>query len=125
MQLLWNENRRGRNQKRNDGRKGSERRQSNNSNRQRHDLYLTLQEREQAYDDLHCVAAAIHETPELITESNGAVSSENKSQTSFYDLAVSIRPKLRLMFLRGERCDADLATKRCLTNWNWKLKLCA
>jgi hypothetical protein len=92
---------------------------------------LTLQEREQAYEELHGVAAAVHETPELITETLNQMEQrlQKIQHKPAYDLAMSIQAdyvqdaKLRLLFLRAERFNADLAAKRFLANLDWKLKL--
>jgi hypothetical protein len=92
---------------------------------------LTLQEREQAYEDLHGVAATVHETPELIDETLNQMEHclQKIHRKAGYDLAMSILPeyvqdsKLRLMFLRAERFNADLAAKRFVNNLDWKLKL--
>jgi hypothetical protein len=77
------------------------------------------------------VAAAVHETPELIDQALNQMEHclQKTHHRPAFDLALSIRAdyvedaKLRLMFLRAERFDADLAAQRLLKNLEWKLKL--
>jgi hypothetical protein len=92
---------------------------------------LSVQEREQAYEDMHGVSAMVRETSHLIAESLHQMEYhiQRIHHKPAYDLAVTIRgdyvhdPKLRLMFLRADRFDPELAAKRLTRFMDMKLKL--
>jgi hypothetical protein len=92
---------------------------------------LSTQEREQAYEDIHGVFEMVQETPELIakTLSQIEIHLQKIHHKPAYDLAIAIRadyvrdPKLRLMFLRADRFDPELASKRLIKFMDWKLIL--
>jgi hypothetical protein len=92
---------------------------------------LSIKDREQAYEDLHGVSAAVHETPALIAESchNLELCLQKIRHKPAYDMAQSIQssyvqdPRLRLMLLRAERFDANKAARRLVKFLDWKLKL--
>jgi hypothetical protein len=92
---------------------------------------LSIKDREQAYEDLHGVSAAVHETPALITESfhNLEQCLQKIRHKPAYDMAQTIQssyvqdPRLCLMLLRAERFDANKAASRMVKFLDWKLKL--
>jgi hypothetical protein len=92
---------------------------------------LSIQEREQAYEDMHGVSAMIQETPQLIAKTLYKMEHglEKIQYKPAYDLAIALQadyvrdPKLRLMFLRADRFDPELAAKRMIKFIDWKLKL--
>jgi hypothetical protein len=93
--------------------------------------HLSLMERAQAYEDLHGVSAAVHESPELISESLDEMEHylQNNHHKPAYDMAITISadfvqaPNLRLMFLRADRFEATLAAERFVKFLDWKLLL--
>jgi hypothetical protein len=92
---------------------------------------LSIQEREQAYEDMHGVSAMVQETPQLIAESLTKMGHclQRIHHKPAYDLAFTIQadyvqdPRLRLMFLRADRFDPDLAAKRLTKFMDMKLNL--
>jgi hypothetical protein len=92
---------------------------------------LSVQEREHAYEDMHGVSSIVHETPELIvgTLDQMQLCLEKIKYKPAYNLAIAIQadyvrdPKLRLMFLRADRFDPELAAKRLIKFFDWKLKI--
>jgi hypothetical protein len=92
---------------------------------------LSVQEREQAYEDMHGVSEMVRETPELIAETLNQMERflEKIHHKPAYDMAVTIRadyvrdPILRLMFVRADRFDPELAAKRLIKFMDWKLEL--
>jgi hypothetical protein len=92
---------------------------------------LSLQEREQAYEDLHGVSAMVNETPELIAAALQLMEHHLRSirHKPAYNLAEANREeyvedaKLRLMFLRAERFDVEKAANRLVQWLKWKLDL--
>jgi hypothetical protein len=92
---------------------------------------LSIKDREQAYEDLHGVSAAVHETPALIAESCHKLeqSLQKIRHKPAFDMAQTIQssyvqdPRLRLMLLRAERFDANKAARRLVKYLDWKLKL--
>jgi hypothetical protein len=92
---------------------------------------LSVQEREQAYEDMHGVSAMVLETPELIAETLNKmeISLQKVHHKPAYDLAISIGgdyvrdPKLLLMFLRADRFNPELAANRLIKLLDWKLKI--
>jgi hypothetical protein len=92
---------------------------------------LSVQEREQVYEDMHGVSAMVLETPKLIADTLYQMEHclQKISYKPAYDLAITIRaeyvldPKLRLMFLRADRFDPKLAAGRFIRFMDWKLKL--
>jgi hypothetical protein len=92
---------------------------------------LSVQEREQAYEDMHGVSARVQETPQLIAKTLTKMEQclEKIHHKPAYDMAVTIRAdyvgdaKLRLMFLRADRFDPELAAKRLIRFMDWRLKL--
>jgi hypothetical protein len=93
--------------------------------------HLSLMERDQAYEDMHGVSAAVQETPELISKALNVM--EQSLQTirhkPAYDMALSIKkgyvqdPQFRLMFLRAARFDSPTAARQLVEFLEWKLKL--
>jgi hypothetical protein len=93
---------------------------------------LTIQEREQAYEDLHGVSACVCETPELIAKSLHEMEEclqKYPRKGAAYDLAMATRrdyvqdPEFRLLFLRSDRFDPALAAKRLCKFLKLKLRL--
>jgi hypothetical protein len=80
---------------------------------------------------MHGVSAMVQETPELITKTLNQVEQclDKIHHKPAYDMAIAIQedyvrdPKLRLMFLRADRFDPELAAKRLIRFLDWKLKL--
>jgi hypothetical protein len=93
--------------------------------------HLSLQEREEAYEDLHGVSAQVHETPELIAKTLHEMEHclQGIHHKHAYVLAEAFRddyvqdPTLRLLFLRADRFDAEKSAKRLVDFLDWKLKL--
>jgi hypothetical protein len=92
---------------------------------------LSLQEREQAYEDLHGVSAMVNETPELVAAALQIMEHHLQSirHKPAYILAEANRKEyvqdasLRLMFLRAERFDVAKAATRLVRWLKWKLDL--
>jgi hypothetical protein len=128
--LLWNENRRGRYQDHKYGRKDENDEDPTAVIAQAMNT-LSMQEREQAYEDMHGVSAMVLETPQMIAETLHQMEQclQKIHHKPGYDLAVTIRgdyardPKLRLMFLRADRFDPQLAAKRLIRFMDIKLNL--
>lgn len=96
------------------------------------DLYnLSLNERENALEDLHGVADVVHETPDLVSNRLAELERELSEilEKTAYDLAACQDPNyvrsrvLRLKFLRAERFDAYKAAKRLVRFFDEKLAL--
>ena len=95
---------------------------------------LSIEERNQVYEDIHGSSKPVPETPQLLQESLSAMQVEldkklqklkvgntnDKNRASAYEIALQKGkahvedPKLRLCFLRSERFDANLAADRFL-----------
>jgi hypothetical protein len=92
---------------------------------------LSIKDRELAYEDLHGVSAAVHETPALIAESCHKLEQclQKIRHKPAFDMAQTIQSsyvqdaRLRLMFLRAERFDVDRAARRLVKYLDWKLIL--
>jgi hypothetical protein len=92
---------------------------------------LSLQERDQAYEDLHGVSAAVQETPELFSQTLSQMEHSLRliRHKPAYDMADAFRddyvqvPQLRIMFLRAERFHAEKAAQRMVAFLDWKLRL--
>jgi hypothetical protein len=92
---------------------------------------LSVQEREQAYEDMHGVSETVQETPELIATSLRQMEQclQNIHHKPAYNLAITIRADyvqdrtFRLMFLRAVRFDPELAANRLIKLLDWKLKI--
>lgn len=103
---------------------------------------LTLQEREKVTEDIHGIAAVVDETPEFVREHLSKFDEEimklrrrharNKASdfAAAYEKALFLNPDLvqhdadfKLMFLRGDGFDAEVAATRYMNYFTTKLEL--
>jgi hypothetical protein len=94
---------------------------------------LSVKEREKVLEEIHGVADAREETPELLTACllalDGALSKIPKAKRRALDKAFFLRPhyatdaKFKLMFLRADYYDPQKAAKRMAKFFEWKLKI--
>ena len=94
---------------------------------------LSVEERNQAYEDLHGVTRIVEETPDFVRTKLEAFQAviDAIEEKAAYDLALSIdanyvnasNPKLRIMFLRADIWDSKLAAHRFVGWLEWKLEL--
>lgn len=94
---------------------------------------LTVQDREQVYDEIHGVADIIDETPELVSRSLAEMREEllkiPKRRRRALDRALFLKPslssddKFHLIFLRAERFDPVKAAGKMYRHFNHKLEL--
>lgn len=92
---------------------------------------MSVQDREQAYLDVHGVSPTIEETPELISTSLMEMESyiRNHHRREAYDIAERMdadyvqNPEFRLMFLRADLFDAQNAALRFIRHFQTKKDL--
>eukprot|EP00526_Cylindrotheca_closterium_P010694 CAMPEP_0113608756 /NCGR_PEP_ID=MMETSP0017_2-20120614/4101_1 /TAXON_ID=2856 /ORGANISM="Cylindrotheca closterium" /LENGTH=395 /DNA_ID=CAMNT_0000517475 /DNA_START=10 /DNA_END=1197 /DNA_ORIENTATION=- /assembly_acc=CAM_ASM_000147 len=92
---------------------------------------MTVQEREQAYLDVHGISPLVEETPELISTKLEEMEKHIRSQhrREAYDVAESMSPQyvqdkdFRLMFLRADLFDAQKAALRLIRHFEVKREL--
>jgi hypothetical protein len=91
---------------------------------------LSMQEREQAYEDMHGVSAMVLETPQMIAETLHQMEQclQKIHHKPGYDLAVTIRgdyardPKLRLMFSTGRSIRSPIGCEAIDTIHGYKIE---
>jgi hypothetical protein len=94
---------------------------------------LSVPERQKVLDDIHGVAEAQEETPELLEKSlaqlDKAICSLPRPDRKALDHAIFLRPELKndikfkIMFLRADYFVADLSAKRMALYFKYKLEL--